>query len=82
MNRINGEWKAEVPSWISCSSGSTVACPIEWAEQIELINCSNCWKGLSANLGDDYYNNNKDVIAKLLAQGGVRLAAVLNEIYL
>lgn len=83
LAKIEGEWKAEVPSWTQCSSGRSVVCPDEWAAEVEPINCSHCWKGIysGVTLGDDYYNANKDIIGKLLAQGGIRLAAILNEVY-
>jgi hypothetical protein len=83
LDRIYGEWSDEIPDWIKCNpSVNTTVCPEYWASQVEPINCSNVYKGIEIgdNLTDDYYEANKDVISKLLAQAGVRLAAVLNEI--
>jgi len=41
------------------------------------------WYGIQEgdDLGDDYYYANYILTEKLLAQGGLRLAAVLNEIF-
>lgn len=80
---ISGKWSSEVPSWIACSDRSTSICPDEWAETIEPINCSHCWKGVQLNmeLGGAYYEDNKEMVRKLLAMSGVRLTAVLNELF-
>jgi len=81
---IEGKWKDEVESWTKCSNGKSSICPDEWAEDLELLNCSNCWAGVAQNmdLRDDYYFKNKDLVDLLLAKSGIRLAAVLDEVLL
>ena len=80
---MNGEWSDEIPSWTVCRTVNGTICPDEWAGDVEPINCSNVWYGIEENddLRDDYYNANYVITEQLLAKGGLRLAAVLNEIF-
>jgi len=81
--RLAEDWSEEVPNWTKCQAQNTTICPDEWAAEIEPINCSNVWDGIEEgdDLGDEYYYANYILTEKLLAQGGLRLAAVLNEIF-
>jgi hypothetical protein len=84
LDKIATDYSGEVASWITCKRNpiSTV-CPDEWAEEAAMINCNSAWIGIEqgGNLGDPYYLPNSEVVNKQLAKAGVRLAAVLNEIY-
>jgi hypothetical protein len=81
--RMATEWRDEIPGWTVCRNASGTICPDEWAADIEPINCSNVWVDIEEgdDLRDPYYNAHYVITEKLLAQGGLRLAAVLNEIY-
>ena len=91
LKKLNSEWQDEIPEWLSCvrekeemhiwSSSLTVTCPEIWAIEIEKINCSNIWSDLTDDLTEEYYEKNKDLVGKLLAQAGIRLATTLNSIF-
>lgn len=56
------------------------ACADLWAAQINRLDCSSVWQGIhdGVELSGEYYRANIQLIEKLIAMGGVRLAAVLN----
>lgn len=83
LAQMAGPWKNEIPSWTRCSNSSTSICPDEWAAEIERINCDSAWVNVveGQNLTDEYYNRNIGVAEKAIAKAGVRLAAILNEIF-
>jgi len=90
-NRINGDWKSQVPSWKSCSGSAPFeACPDQWADESSLLACDYCYVEADGktpiqngfNLGDDYYQRNIETVMVQLAKAGVRMANVLNNLYL
>jgi len=74
------------------TSDSDVLCPHAWAAPIHKLNCDVVWTAeLDSPSGDElpqldkpeYSGKIEDgwVVEKLLAQGGVRLAGILNAIF-
>ncbi|KAJ3275386.1 hypothetical protein HDV01_000678 [Terramyces sp. JEL0728] len=59
-----------------------LVCPEVWAKYANQINCDVTFKGYKrrANLPADYYKDSIAVEEKMLAQAGVRMAAILDEI--
>ncbi|KAF9403797.1 hypothetical protein BGZ94_004493 [Podila epigama] len=63
-------------------------CPIEWARTMNALDCTLVWKDYSPtrDYSTDYFTRmtgpaTEFLVQKLLAQSGIRMAAVLNEIY-
>ncbi|KAF9941919.1 hypothetical protein BGZ65_000748 [Modicella reniformis] len=63
-------------------------CPIQWAVDANALDCIYVWKEYSAtrDYSTDYFNqvtgsSSDFLVQRLLAISGVRMAAVLNEIY-
>lgn len=85
IEKLDTIWASEVESWITCKGNSkTKICPDQWAATVEPYNCRNCWVGVNQigmDLRDDYYNNNWEVLEKLVAMSAVRLAATFNELF-
>lgn len=59
-----------------------LVCPEIWAKYANQINCDVTFRGYKrrANLPADYYKVSIEVEEKMLAQAGVRMAAILDEI--
>ena len=73
------------PYLFSTSSSFTMkspVCPDQWAVGINKFDCSNVWFEFheGKELSGEYYQTNKHVVDKLIAMGGVRLAAVLDYV--
>ncbi|KCV68859.1 hypothetical protein H696_04277 [Fonticula alba] len=93
LHRIETEWSHEIANWLYCPrrDGSGVpllvptACPEFWASQANSAHCDlpDVWGGVKPNdkLGDDYYFDNRDTVMRGIAMAGLRLAAILNEIF-
>ena len=64
------------------STYSSPVCPEQWAIGINKVDCTNVWYEFheGKELSGAYYQKNKEVIDKLIAMGGVRLAAVLEYV--
>ena len=59
-------------------------CPEQWAKETNKLNCQLVWSGFDENkgvLGEKYYQEGYVATEKLLIQGGLRLAAVLNHLF-
>ena len=77
----SGVWMNEKDGWVKCRDLDTVVCPLEWSRETGVLNCKTVWRGLGVDLGDDYYFVNSMIAEKQIAIAGVRMAAVLNEIF-
>uniref|UniRef100_A0A7N0UFF3 Aspergillus nuclease S1 n=1 Tax=Kalanchoe fedtschenkoi TaxID=63787 RepID=A0A7N0UFF3_KALFE len=82
QQNITSKWQDEVEKWESCGRNKT-ACPDVYASEGIQAACQWAYKGVRENsvLEDDYFLSRLPVIYKRLAQGGVRLASVLNRIF-
>ncbi|CAL9153961.1 unnamed protein product [Musa hybrid cultivar] len=76
------DWSADIPSWAVCESNQTV-CPNLHASESILLACKFAYRNATpgSTLGDEYFLTRLPIVEKRLAQGGVRLAAVLNRIF-
>ncbi|KAH7654781.1 S1/P1 nuclease protein [Dioscorea alata] len=77
------DWPSDVPAWESCGVNQTV-CPNWYAAESISLACKFVYKNASpgSTLGDDYFFTRMPHVRKRLAQGGVRLAATLNRIFI
>ncbi|KAM3346183.1 hypothetical protein ACQJBY_020625 [Aegilops geniculata] len=81
MNLTEG-WSDDVGHWETCAN-KKATCANDYAiESIDLA-CNYAYKDVVQNitLGDDYYFTRYPVVEKRLAQAGVRLALILNQIF-
>ncbi|KAI9202766.1 S1/P1 nuclease [Polychytrium aggregatum] len=87
-----GQWEDEKYDWIECKSPyvtrsgrSTPACAVEWAKISNALNCETVWVGVEprdkVDLGGEYYRRNAPILRKTIAQGGIRMAALLNSLF-
>ncbi|KAG0369927.1 hypothetical protein BGZ54_008415 [Gamsiella multidivaricata] len=74
--------------WSDVTSSLKTLCPIQWAVDANALDCSYVWVDYSAtrDYSTDYFKtvtgpSSKYLLQKQLAMAGVRMAAVLNEIY-
>jgi len=78
-----------VQSWITCKSSDPYnACSEDWGNESVTLACSNAYVNVDGskiknnfNLADPYYQNNIGVVESQIIKGGVRLAAVLNNMF-
>ncbi|KAI4308455.1 hypothetical protein L6164_031532 [Bauhinia variegata] len=82
QRKITNNWSDDITFWEQCSNNS-IACPDRYASESISLACKyayiNATRG--STLGDDYFISGLPVVEKRLAQGGVRLAAILNRIF-
>ncbi|TVU16389.1 hypothetical protein EJB05_39948 [Eragrostis curvula] len=78
---ISHAWSCEEKQWEACHSRKTT-CADRYANESAALAC-NAYKGVvnGYTLGDEYFFSALPVVQKRLAQGGVRLAAILNRIF-
>lgn len=79
---ITDKWSNDISSWANCTSGDVV-CPDPWASESIKCACNYAYRNATpgTTLGDDYFLSRLPVVEKRLAQGGVRLASTLNQIF-
>ncbi|KAF2303427.1 hypothetical protein GH714_018250 [Hevea brasiliensis] len=80
-NFTDGIWYDDVSSWKDCDD--LLSCPNNYAVESINLACKWGYKGVKegATLADDYFNSRMPIVMKRIAQGGVRLAMFLNEIF-
>lgn len=80
-NFTDGIWHDDVASWKEC--GNIFTCVNKWAAESITIACKWGYKGVESGmtLNDDYFNSRLPIVMKRIAQGGVRLAMVLNRVF-
>ncbi|CAL5409765.1 unnamed protein product [Camellia sinensis] len=80
-NFTDGIWHDDVASWKEC--GNIFTCVNKWAAESITIACKWGYKGVESGmtLNDDYFNSRLPIVMKRIAQGGVRLAMVLNQVF-
>ncbi|KAF9579357.1 hypothetical protein BGW38_004421 [Lunasporangiospora selenospora] len=79
--------KGENP-WFNTTKTVKTLCPLQWATTMNALDCSHVWTSYSPTLdySGEYFERmtsaeTEYLTRKLLAMSGVRMAAVLNEIY-
>ncbi|KAE9461786.1 hypothetical protein C3L33_06280, partial [Rhododendron williamsianum] len=80
-NFTDGLWREDVTSWTDCSDMFT--CVNKWAVESINIACHWGYKDVESGetLNDDYFNSRLPIVMKRIAQGGVRLAMILNRVF-
>ncbi|KAI5010379.1 hypothetical protein ZWY2020_012516 [Hordeum vulgare] len=81
QRNITEDWSSEEKQWEACRS-RTKTCADKYAQESAVLAC-DAYKGVKqdSTLGDEYYFKALPVVQKRIAQGGVRLAAILNRIF-
>ncbi|XP_028767641.1 endonuclease 1-like [Neltuma alba] len=80
-NYTDGIWSDDVQSWSHCKDLSS--CVNSWAKESIQIACKWGYKGVESGmtLADDYFNSRMPLVMKRIAQGGIRLAMILNQVF-
>ncbi|GMH05405.1 hypothetical protein Nepgr_007245 [Nepenthes gracilis] len=80
-NFTDGIWSDDVSSWTDCDS--LHACVTKYATESINIACKWGYKGVKPGdtLADEYFNSRLPFVMKRIAQGGVRLAMILNKVF-
>ncbi|KAF7803530.1 endonuclease 1-like [Senna tora] len=80
-NYTDGIWSDDVASWSHCNDLSE--CVNSWAKESIQIACKWAYKGVESGmtLADDYFNSRMPFVMKRIAQGGIRLAMILNQVF-
>ncbi|XP_017425834.1 endonuclease 4 isoform X3 [Vigna angularis] len=81
-NLHHDNWSYDVSHWEHCAHNYT-ACPDRYASESISLACKFAYKNATpgSTLEDEYFLSRLPIVEKRLAQGGVRLAAVLNNIF-
>ncbi|EXB51808.1 Nuclease PA3 [Morus notabilis] len=79
-NFTDGIWSDDVSSWRHCDD--LASCINKYAVESIDIACKWGYKGVDPGetLADDYFNSRMPILMKRIAQGGVRLAMILNRV--
>lgn len=82
QENITNNWSNGASSWGICNDNQT-ACPDPYASESINLACKFAYRNATpgSTLGDEYFLSRLPVVEKRLAQGGVRLAAILNRIF-
>ncbi|GKV45898.1 hypothetical protein SLEP1_g52925 [Rubroshorea leprosula] len=80
-NITDGIWADDVPSWGKCDD--LLPCLNQYASESVKIACKWGYKGVKSGdtLADEYFNSRMPIVMKRIAQGGVRLAMILNSVF-
>ncbi|XP_057419977.1 endonuclease 4-like [Lotus japonicus] len=82
QRNITDIWSNDVSIWEHCAHNYT-ACPDRYASESIKLACKYAYKNATpgSTLEDEYFLSRLPIVEKRLAQGGVRLAAILNRIF-
>ncbi|XP_027931536.1 endonuclease 1 [Vigna unguiculata] len=80
-NYTNGIWVDDISSWKHCNDISQ--CVNDWAKESIEIACKWGYEGVKpgTTLADDYFDSRMPFVMKRIAQGGIRLAMILNKVF-
>ncbi|KAL8160199.1 hypothetical protein V2J09_001736 [Rumex salicifolius] len=80
-NLHHGAWAKDVPSWMDCDDLND--CVNKYATESVKIACRQAYKGVKSGviLSDKYFNSRLPFVMKRIAQGGIRLAMILNDVF-
>lgn len=80
-NISKGAWSDDISSWGDCQD--LLSCPTKYATESISLACK--WGYSSVHdgdtLSDDYFASRLPIVARRIAQGGVRLAMILNRVF-
>lgn len=89
--RLAGEWKEDAARWAGCNPAALPAshrCTTAWANEGARLTCTVGETNTDGQhieigfaLGEQYYDTALPVIERRIAQGGVRLANLLNRVF-
>lgn len=76
-----GGWSDDMSTWEDCDD--LLSCPTKYAAESINLACKWGYKGVSQGetLSDEYFESRLPIVTKRIAQGGVRLAMVLNTVF-
>lgn len=84
----SGDYSTIKNDWIKCThpyttkSGLlTTACPLDWSQNANALNCDSVWVGHKDDLGQAYFIRNAPFIREAIAKAGYRLATFLNAFF-
>ncbi|CAI8618148.1 unnamed protein product [Vicia faba] len=82
QRNITDIWSNDVSIWEHCPHNFT-ACPDRYASESVSLACKFAYRNATpgSTLKDEYFLSRLPIVEKRLAQGGVRLAAILNRIF-
>ncbi|TKY59333.1 Endonuclease 4 [Spatholobus suberectus] len=82
QRNITDNWLNDVSIWEHCAHNYT-ACPDRYASESISLACKFAYRNATpgSTLGDEYFLSRLPIVEERLAQGGVRLAAILNRIF-
>ncbi|KAL6573939.1 hypothetical protein OROHE_001481 [Orobanche hederae] len=80
-NITDGIWSGDLVSWRDCSD--IFSCVNKYAVESIDIACKWGYKNVKSGdtLSEDYFNSRLPIVMKRIAQGGVRLAMILNRVF-
>ncbi|XP_047161631.1 endonuclease 1 [Vigna umbellata] len=80
-NYTYGIWVDDISSWKHCNDISQ--CVNDWAKESIQIACKWGYEGVKpgTTLADYYFDSRMPFVMKRIAQGGIRLAMVLNKVF-
>ncbi|MBA0627733.1 hypothetical protein Godav_022543 [Gossypium davidsonii] len=80
-NFTDGIWFDDVASWEECDD--LLTCSNKYANESINLACKWGYKGVEPGqtLADEYFNSRMPIVMKRIAQGGVRLAMILNLVF-
>ncbi|KAK8914662.1 Endonuclease 2 [Platanthera zijinensis] len=82
MSNITGGWEDEVDSWENCQN-KQATCANDYAVESIHLDCNYAYKDVEqdSTLGDEYFFTRLPIVKKRIAQAGLRLATILNDIF-
>jgi hypothetical protein len=82
MQNITNKWVRDAKAWSECPNGE-IACPDTYATEGISLACLYAYRNATpgTTLGDEYFLSRLPIVETRLAQGGVRLAAILNRLF-
>ncbi|KAK1660925.1 hypothetical protein QYE76_049084 [Lolium multiflorum] len=80
-NLTNG-WSDDISQWENCAN-KKATCANDYAVESVGLACKYAYADAvnGTVLGDEYYNSRYPIVERRLAQGGIRLALILNRIF-
>lgn len=83
QQNITKVWDDQVKEWENCDDNDSFPCPAIYASESAIDSCKWAYKDAAEGsvLDDDYFLSRFPIVNLRLAQGGVRLAAILNRIF-
>ncbi|KAL5730096.1 Endonuclease 1 [Ranunculus cassubicifolius] len=80
-NLTHGAWSDDMTAWKDCDD--LYSCPTKYAMESIGLACKWAYKDVTqgVTLSEKYFESRMPIVAKRIAQGGVRLAMILNKVF-